>query len=70
MWVHVAEGSEASMEHGRTSVRVLQTRDGCANPGLGTVTHWDLRALCKAEDEISISVGGCTGRSNTTPMVR
>jgi len=69
VWAHVAEVSEGSVERCRASVRVLQTRDGCENPGLGTVAHWDPRVLCKAEDEIFISVGGCTESLNTTPMV-
>lgn len=67
--IHVAEGSKGSAEHGRTSVRVLKTRVGCANRGSGTMMHQNARALYKAEDEISISVGGCIERLNITPMV-
>lgn len=51
--------TERSMEHGRTSVRVLQTRNRCANSGLRTMTHWDLRVLYKGEHEIPIGAGGC-----------
>lgn len=63
----MAEASEETVDHGRISVKVLQTRDGCANPGLGTMVHQDPRVFCKAEGEIFISVDGCIERSAEEP---